>query len=108
MSAGWLKRMQKSWPRAIAKIVTQLILQPVDKDALYQPRELNAKPMRIWEMKLRLSVLCASGREALFVRPTLLAMVQASDAYTIIWSKRHEMGSATLLAELLKRAEKVT
>ena len=105
--------MEKDFRATLSHMAGRLTYKTIDADFLYQAREVNQKPARIWMAKLRLSagdgekLVCASGREALFVRPSVPAMLQSSDKYTIIWSKRHGQASPSLLAELLQRADKV-
>ena len=92
--------MEKDPRATTARIAGRLTHRAIEPEILYQAREFNQKPARVWTAKLRITVqdgeklLCASGREALFVRPAVPAMLQASEKYTIIWSKRHESGSS--------------
>ena len=105
--------MEKDPRATMARMASTLTHKALEPDMLYQYREHQQKPLRVWLAKIRIAaplgekLVCASGREALFVRPSIPAMLPANDLYTIIWSKRHDQASPSLLAELLQRADRV-
>ena len=71
------------------------------------------RPLRIWSAKLRQPtdaaerLICASGQDAFFLRPSSSSTLPAEDKFAIVWGAKHADCSPTLLAELLQRAQQV-
>ena len=85
--------MEKDPRGTMSRMASTLIHKVVEAEAMYQYRENQEKPLRVWSAKILIAapdgekLVCASGREALFGRPSVPAMMPSNDLYTIICEK---------------------
>ena len=85
----------------------------LEEGALYGVRLVGEKPFRLWSAKLRQPtdaaerLICASGQDAFFLRPSSSSTLPVEDKFAIVWGAKHADCSPTLLAELLQRAQQV-
>ena len=107
---GAVERKPRDGIRQALARLGKLVLE---EGTLYSVRLVGEKPFRLWSAKLRQPtdaaerLICASGQDAFFLRPSSSSTLPAEDKFEIVWGAKHADCSPTLLAELLQRAQQV-
>ena len=108
------KEAESDWPALAMRLLPRMLQSTLNQDQLYAWRNPGTNPLApLWTCRIRLTaeqsekIICASGLEACFTRPTDHTSLPSSQAYTIVWASRHHDAQPGLLTELLQHASAI-
>ena len=102
----------QNWRALLKDLTGRMCLETISEDQFFSLRKSQQFPT-IFSARIRLppgageKLLCASGLEALFVRPMNPQSDPQSANFTIIWSSKHALASTQSLSDLLQTATRI-
>ena len=112
-----LQNVRGDWGKALRHMLATMVAANIVEVPIFGHREPNGEGFGdqqvVWHAKCRMGqemaekALASSGTDGLFIKPTDVTMMGGKEAYTIIWSTRHELASSTELARIMAVANRL-
>ena len=106
-------RIDADWKAVMTEIINKLAGSTIEMASIYAWRPAADPNVPVWSARTQVKLetaermMCSSGLEGAFTRPTDVTTAIAADTFTIVWSLKHNEANSTMLADLLAKAQSI-